>query len=112
MASEHDISLAAADIYAESLLELANERGVAEELFAEFESLVAYIHSDEGFAGFMTSSAVDDDDPSPPPFPDLGSPSLPLVPGLSLRGVAAVAILLAAIGGMVLAGRRCGKRVA
>ncbi len=62
MASEQDTSLAAADIYAESLLELADERGIAEELFGEFESLVAYIESDEGFAGFLASSAVDDDD--------------------------------------------------
>lgn len=54
--------MAAAGIYAEALLDLANERGVAEDLFAEFESLVAYIASDEAFAGFMTSAAVDDDD--------------------------------------------------
>lgn len=62
MASELDISQAAADIYAEALLELANERGVAEALFDEFASLIEYLESDEGFAGFMTSSAVDDDD--------------------------------------------------
>jgi F-type H+-transporting ATPase subunit delta len=62
MASEHDTSLAAADIYAESLLELANERGVAAEIFTEFQSLVDIIDRDADFAGFMTSSAVDDDD--------------------------------------------------
>ncbi len=62
MASQLDVSLAAAEVYAESLLELANERGVTDDLFAEFESLVQYIREDEGFAGFMASSAVDDDD--------------------------------------------------
>jgi hypothetical protein len=56
-------------------------------------------------------AAVDDGDPSPAPFPDLGSPGPP-VPGLSLREVAALAVILAAIGGMALAGRRSGKRVA
>jgi len=54
--------MAAAGIYAEALLDLANERGVAEDLFAEFQSLVDYIASDEAFAGFMASAAVDDDD--------------------------------------------------
>jgi F-type H+-transporting ATPase subunit delta len=62
MTSELDISLAAADIYAEALLELANERDVAEDLFEEFHSLVEYINSDDEFRGFMASFAVDDDD--------------------------------------------------
>jgi F-type H+-transporting ATPase subunit delta len=62
MTSELDISLAAADIYAEALLELANERDVAEDLFDEYLSLVQYIESDEEFRGFMASFAVDDDD--------------------------------------------------
>ncbi len=62
MASDLDISLAAADIYAQALLELANERDVAEDLFEEFLSLVEFIESDEEFRGFMASFAVDDDD--------------------------------------------------
>lgn len=62
MASELDVSLAAAEVYAESLLELANERGVTDDLFTEFESLVQYLREDEDFAGFLASSAVDDDD--------------------------------------------------
>lgn len=62
MASELDTSLAAAEIYAESLLELANERGVTESIHEEFRSLVEYIAGDAGFAGFMESHAVDDDD--------------------------------------------------
>jgi F-type H+-transporting ATPase subunit delta len=62
MASELDISLAAADIYAQALLELANERDVAEDLFDEFQSLVQYIETDDEFRGFMSSFAVDDDD--------------------------------------------------
>jgi F-type H+-transporting ATPase subunit delta len=62
MTSELDISLAAADIYAEALLELANERDVAEDLFDEFHSLVEYIESDDDFRRFMASFAVDDDD--------------------------------------------------
>jgi hypothetical protein len=52
---------------------------------------------------------VDDDDPSPPAFPDLGGVAVPALLG---GGVAAAAILLSAIGGRVLAGRRSGKRVA
>jgi F-type H+-transporting ATPase subunit delta len=62
MASELDISITAADIYAEALLELANERDVTGDLFDEFLSLVEYIQSDDEFRGFMTSFAVDDDD--------------------------------------------------
>ncbi len=62
MATDSDISVAAADIYAESLLELANERGVAQDLYTEFQSLVDYYREDEAFAEFMASSAVDDDD--------------------------------------------------
>jgi F-type H+-transporting ATPase subunit delta len=62
MASELDISLAAADIYAEALLELANERDVAEDTFNELQSLVEYIESDDDFRRFMASFAVDDDD--------------------------------------------------
>ncbi len=62
MASELDISIAVADIYAEALLELGNERDVADDLFNEFDSLVEYIQSDDAFRGFMTSFAVDDDD--------------------------------------------------
>jgi F-type H+-transporting ATPase subunit delta len=62
MASELDISLAAADIYAQALLELANERDVAEDLFEEFHSLIEYLEGDDEFRGFMASFAVDDDD--------------------------------------------------
>jgi hypothetical protein len=54
---------------------------------------------------------VDDGDPAPAAFPDLGS-SAALVPSLSVRGVAALAVIFAAIGGLVLARRRSGKRVA
>ena len=59
MASDLDISLAAADIYAQALLELANERDVADDLFEEFLSLVEYIESDDEFRGFMASFAVE-----------------------------------------------------
>jgi len=62
MAAELDISLQAADLYADSLLELANERGIAEDLFQEFQSLVEYIRGDKEFAGFLVSAAIDDDD--------------------------------------------------
>jgi len=62
MASELDISIAAADIYAEALLELANERDVAEDVFSEFLSLADYIKSDDEFRGFLSSFAVDGDD--------------------------------------------------
>jgi F-type H+-transporting ATPase subunit delta len=62
MASDLDVSLAAADIYAQALLELANESDLAEDLFEEFLSLVDFIDSEEEFRGFMASFAVDDDD--------------------------------------------------
>jgi F-type H+-transporting ATPase subunit delta len=62
MTSELDISLEAAEIYAEALLELANERNLAEDIFDEFQSLVEYIQTDKEFRGFMSSFAVDDDD--------------------------------------------------
>jgi len=62
MPSALDISLQAADIYADALLELANERALAEALFEEFRSLVEYIHADKEFADFLASAAVDDDD--------------------------------------------------
>ncbi len=62
MASELDIALEAADIYAHAVLELANQRGVAEDLFEELGSLVEYMRSDKNFADFMASAAVDDDD--------------------------------------------------
>ena len=62
MASDLDVSFAAADIYAQALLELANEGEVAEDLFEEFLSLVEFIDSEEEFRGFMASFAVDDDD--------------------------------------------------
>ncbi|MBN1344222.1 MAG: ATP synthase F1 subunit delta [Phycisphaerae bacterium] len=62
MASEHEVSQTAADIYAESLLELANERGVTDAIFEEFQSLAEYIEGDEAFERFLASSAVDDDD--------------------------------------------------
>ena len=51
-----------ADIDGEALMELAIERAVTEELFIEFSSLIDYLATDEEFAGFMTSFAVDDDD--------------------------------------------------
>jgi F-type H+-transporting ATPase subunit delta len=59
MASELDISLQAADIYADALLDLANERGVAESLFDEFKSLVDYIESDPDFADFLANPVLD-----------------------------------------------------
>jgi F-type H+-transporting ATPase subunit delta len=59
MASELDIALQAADIYADSLLELADERGLAEPVLAEFASLVEYLRGDAEFAQFLASSVVD-----------------------------------------------------
>lgn len=61
MASEFDISQAAAAVYAESLLELANEAGQAEEIAQELSSLRELWNKEPAFAAMMSSAAIDDD---------------------------------------------------
>lgn len=61
MATEYDITSAAAAVYAESLLELAREAGKAEEIADELTQLVALGKSHPTFAAMMHSAALDDD---------------------------------------------------
>lgn len=59
MATDFDISQAAASIYAESLLELASEANQAEEVGAELRELKALWKRDRSFAAMMSSAAID-----------------------------------------------------
>ncbi len=61
MASEFDISQAAAAIYAGSLLELANEAGEAEAIGQELADLATLWRSEPAFAAMMRSAAIDVD---------------------------------------------------
>ncbi len=59
MASDFDISQAAAAIYAESLLQLANEAGQAEEIGSELRELRQLWKDDPSFAAMMCAMAID-----------------------------------------------------
>jgi len=59
MATDFDISRAAASIYAESLLQLANEAGQAEGIGAELRDLRELWKLDPSFAAMMSSAAID-----------------------------------------------------
>jgi F-type H+-transporting ATPase subunit delta len=61
MAIREDTAFEVADVYAGSLLELANESNSAAAVLEEFNDLIAYMGRDADFAGFMESPAVDDD---------------------------------------------------
>lgn len=61
MASEFDISQAAASIYADSLLQLAIKGGQAEAIGQELTDLAALWKSEPSFATMMRSAAIDDD---------------------------------------------------
>lgn len=61
MATEYDITSAAAAVYAGSLLELAREAGKAEEIGDELAQLAALWRSEPSFAAMMRSAAIDDD---------------------------------------------------
>lgn len=61
MASEFDISQAAASIYADSLLQLADEAKQAEAIGAELADLASLWKSEPAFASMMRSAAIDDD---------------------------------------------------
>ncbi|MCG8406487.1 MAG: ATP synthase F1 subunit delta [Phycisphaerales bacterium] len=61
MASEFDIAQSAASVYAESLLELANEAKQAEEIAQELSGLRALWDQEPAFSGMMSSAAIDDD---------------------------------------------------
>lgn len=61
MASEFDISQAAAAIYAESLLQLADEAKQAEPVGQELTDLAALWRAQPSFAAMMSSAAIDED---------------------------------------------------
>lgn len=61
MATDFDITKAAASVYAESLLELANEAGQADAIGEELAELRGLWDRDAAFAGLMSSAAIDDD---------------------------------------------------
>jgi F-type H+-transporting ATPase subunit delta len=56
-----DIAGTIADVYARSLIELAQEKGFADQIGEEFAALIDYMRKDPAFHGFMTSAAIDDD---------------------------------------------------
>ncbi len=59
MATDFDISQAAASVYAESLIQLANEAGQAEEIGAELREIGALWDRDSSFSSMMSSAAID-----------------------------------------------------
>ncbi|MBK8270828.1 MAG: ATP synthase F1 subunit delta [Planctomycetes bacterium] len=61
MANELDTFVAAARIYAESLLALALEAGQADEIGRELADLRELWHREPAFASLMKSAAIDDD---------------------------------------------------
>ncbi len=61
MTTFSDDNMAVADVYAESLLAVADAKGTTEDVGAEFADLVAYVDRDESFASFLVSASVDED---------------------------------------------------
>ena len=61
MATDFDIAQAAAAVYAESLLELANQAGSAEEIARELSDLKELWAKEPAFAAMMSSAAIGDD---------------------------------------------------
>jgi len=61
MPSEFDISQSAASVYADSLLELANEQNQAEEIGRELDDLKSLWRLEPSFASMMRSPAIDED---------------------------------------------------
>ena len=59
MPSDFDISQAAAAVYAESLLQLANETGEAEAIGVQLQQLKELWKADPDFAAMMSSAAID-----------------------------------------------------
>ncbi|HON68838.1 MAG TPA: ATP synthase F1 subunit delta, partial [Phycisphaerae bacterium] len=56
-----DELMALADVYADALLQAADEKGEAERVAAEFADLIRYLDRDRDFERFLTASSVDDD---------------------------------------------------
>lgn len=61
MASDYDNALAAAAVYAESLLELAAESDIADQIGEELKQVKALWDTEDAFAAMMSSAAIDDD---------------------------------------------------
>lgn len=59
MSSDFDISQAAAAVYAESLLDLAAEAGLAEEIGVELREMKELWQQDPSFAAMMCSAAIE-----------------------------------------------------
>lgn len=61
MAFSHDLIHSTARVYAEALLDLANERGNVDEIEGQLKDLIGLWRSQPAFLGLMTSAAIDDD---------------------------------------------------
>ncbi len=61
MASDYDNSQGAAAVYAESMLQLAEERNIADDIGAELADIAQLWKDSPEFAGMMRSAAIDDD---------------------------------------------------
>jgi F-type H+-transporting ATPase subunit delta len=61
MPRKDDELMALADVYAEALLQAADEKGEAEQAAAEFADLIRYLDRDTEFEKFLTATSVDDD---------------------------------------------------
>ncbi len=56
-----DEKLALADVYAESLIAVADEQGRTDTIAAEFADLIRYMDKNPEFATFLTADSIDDD---------------------------------------------------
>lgn len=64
MANVNDRELAIGRIYSKAMLDLAEERGEADDLLAELQDLVKYLDRNPEFEQFLGSPLVDDEDRS------------------------------------------------
>jgi len=61
MSDVDSVTMAIADLYAEALLEAAQERDQEQAVLADYEELVSYMEREPDFEAFLTSELVDDD---------------------------------------------------
>lgn len=59
MAATKEIGSAIAEVYAKSLLELASQQNVADEVLDAFAGIAELLRTDDDFAAFMTSATID-----------------------------------------------------
>jgi F-type H+-transporting ATPase subunit delta len=57
-----DKAMAVAEVYADAMLELAHEAGVADDLRGELDGLASLYATDPGFRDFLTNPAIDADE--------------------------------------------------